>query len=109
MLVQSLAIDFDDFVDQNHGQVNQCLNIWPEEKKSLDLIFKFMDVDNSRTISRAEFEAFYEKYEPTISEKTVQREFDYSDFNKDGYWTRSEICEGFIETRSVKVGELNDG
>jgi len=51
--------------------VNQCLNIWPEEKKSLDLIFKFMDVDNSRTISRAEFEAFYEKYEPTISEKTV--------------------------------------
>ena len=68
-----------------------------------------MDVDKSKNVSRKEFEAFYNKYEPTISQRTLITEFNFSDFNSDGYWTRAEVCEGFIETRSTKVGELNDG
>jgi Ca2+-binding EF-hand superfamily protein len=68
-----------------------------------------MDSDLDMNITLKEFVAFYKKYEPTISDKTVQKEFDFSDFDNNGIWTKQEVCEGFIETRSIKVGELNDG
>ena len=109
MLQSSLALDFDDFIEQKHGQVNQCLSLWPEEKANFDQIFKYMDTDLDNHITRAEFEAFYRKYEPTISDATIQSEFNYVDFNQNGRWSKREVCEGFIETRSQKVGELNDG